>query len=142
MNRRFAQLAFLVPALALFAAAAWMMLKGRHPTGEGLVGTISEGGASLKSTSITLPTDEPVLPGGAASDIVANNCTACHSSEMILMQPPLDAKTWGSEIAKMRTAYKAPLDAKDDAAIVKALLTLPSQQRTEKALSVARPARR
>ncbi|MFX7621061.1 hypothetical protein ABTJ52_22125, partial [Acinetobacter baumannii] len=66
--------------------------------------------------------------GGAASDIITNNCTACHSPEMILMQPPLDAKTWGSEIDKMRSAYKAAIDPKDVPAITAALMKLPSQQ--------------
>ncbi|MGJ3648501.1 cytochrome C nitrite reductase [Sphingomonas sp. GlSt437] len=127
MNRLFAQLAFAVPALALFLAAAWMVLGGHRTTGPS--SAISEGGVSLKSTTITLPTTEPVLPGGAKSDIITNNCTACHSPEMILMQPPLDAKTWGTEIDKMRSAYKAAIDPKDVPAITAALLALPSQRK-------------
>jgi mono/diheme cytochrome c family protein len=128
MNRQLSLLAFAVPALILFAAAAWMVLGGRHPGTVGGGSSIAEGGVSLKSTTIALPTEEPVLPGGAASEIITNNCTACHSPEMILMQPPLDAKTWGAEVAKMRTAYRAAIDPKDDSAIVKALMALPTQQ--------------
>ena len=129
MNRQLGLLAFAVPALALFLAATWMVIGG-HRAGRLPVGpAISVGGVSLASTSITLPTDEPVLPGGAASDIITNNCTACHSAQMITMQPPLDAKTWGAEVAKMRTVFHAAVDPKDDAAIVKALLALPQQRK-------------
>lgn len=127
MSRRLALLAFIIPALALFVAAAWTVLGGRKSGGVG-PGAISQGGVLLKSTSITLPTDEPVFPGGAASDVLTNNCTACHSAEMILMQPPLDAKTWNAEVTKMRTVFHAAIDEKDQPAIVTALLALPAQR--------------
>lgn len=128
MSRRLAQLAFAIPALALFIAAAWMVLGGHRPgSGGDMAGAISQGGVSLKSTQIALPTDEPVLPGGAASDIITNNCTACHSVEMIEMQPPLDAKTWTAEVTKMRMVFHAAVDEKDVPAIVAALSALPTQ---------------
>ena len=129
MNRQLSLLAFAIPALLLFLAAAWMVLGGHRPTpGAAPSSAITMGGTSLKSTSIMLPANEPSLPGGPATEIVTNNCTACHSVEMITMQPPLDAKTWGAEITKMRSVYHARIDEKDDPALVKALMGLPSQQ--------------
>ncbi len=131
MNRQLGLLAFAVPALALFFAAAWMVLGG-HRTGKAVpTSTISLGGVALASTTITLPSAEPTLPGGAASEIITNNCTGCHSVEMITMQPPLDAKAWGAEVTKMRGAYHAAIDAKDDPALVKALMALPSQRKRQ-----------
>lgn len=140
MNRQLGLLAFAVPAVALFMAAAWMVMSGHRPGAEP-AGTLSQGGVSLRSTKISLPTDEPVLPGGAASDIVTNNCTGCHSVEMIEMQPPLDAKTWAKEIDKMRTAYHAAVDPKDDAAIITALMALPTQRPTVAAVTGPKPKR-
>ena len=128
MNRQLSLLAFAIPALMLFLAAAWMVLGGYKPKGAAPA-AITMGGTSLASTKIALPTDEPQL-AGAATEIITNNCTACHSVEMIQMQPPLDAKTWGAEVTKMRTVFHAAIDAKDDPAIVTALLALPTQQKT------------
>lgn len=127
MNRQLSLLAFAIPALMLFLAAAWMVLGGHGPKNKA-PGSITVGGIALASTTIALPTDEPQLTG-AAAEIITNNCTACHSVEMIRMQPPLDAKTWGAEVTKMRNVFHAAIDAKDDAAIVAALLALPTQQK-------------
>lgn len=77
--------------------------------------------------SIELPADRRALPAGAANDLIAQNCTGCHSGEMLTTQPPLDAKTWAAEIAKMRKVYHAPVDPADDARLVAALSALPGQ---------------
>ncbi|WP_010219124.1 hypothetical protein [Sphingomonas sp. PAMC 26621] len=81
---------------------------------------------ALTSQSITLPPETATLP--ASAEILTTNCTACHSAEQLLTQPKLDAKTWTTEIGKMRTAYKASIDPKDDPRILAALLTLPNQK--------------
>lgn len=77
---------------------------------------------ALTSAAITLPPETLVLP--ASVEVVTTNCTACHSPEMILSQPALDAATWQKEIDKMRTAYHASIDPKDDARLVAALVRL------------------
>ncbi len=77
---------------------------------------------ALRSAAITLPADRITLP--PAAEIVTINCSACHSPEMILSQPALDAATWQKEIDKMRTAYHASIDPEDDKALVAALMTL------------------
>lgn len=78
----------------------------------------------LTSQSMTLPDEKVTLP--ASADIVTANCTACHSPELILTQPKLKPEQWLAEVTKMRGAYKATIDEKDDARIVAALLTLQS----------------
>lgn len=80
----------------------------------------------LVSKSIDLPDDGAPLPEAAA--IVTQNCTGCHSSEMLTTQPVLDAKTWAAEIDKMRKVYHAPVDASDDARLIAALTALPTQR--------------
>jgi cytochrome c5 len=68
---------------------------------------------ALKSVSVDLPFGDRTFPDGPGADLVTNNCLACHSAGMILNQPALSKAQWHSEVEKMRTAYKAPIDAKD-----------------------------
>lgn len=81
-------------------------------------------GPLLRSKTIALPEDRVSLPQSAGNDLVTENCTGCHSVEMITTQPQLDAKTWTAEIAKMRSVYHAPIDAADDDRLVSALVAL------------------
>ena len=81
---------------------------------------------ALTSQTIALPDETATLP--ASAEILTTNCTACHSPEMLLTQPKLDAKTWTAEVAKMRSVYKAAIYPKDDPKLVAALLTLPNQK--------------
>jgi cytochrome c553 len=70
----------------------------------------------LKSVNIDLPTGDRMFDG-PGSDAANNNCLACHSAGMVLNQPKLSKAQWQAEVDKMRTAYKAPIDSKDDDAI-------------------------
>ena len=58
------------------------------------------------------------IAGGPSAEAVNSNCLSCHSAEMVLDQPKLSAIEWQGVVTKMRTAYRAPIDATDDAAIV------------------------
>jgi hypothetical protein len=73
---------------------------------------------AITSTSVDLPPGDSLFPGGASADAINNNCLACHSDDMVLNQPPLPKATWEAEVHKMITAYKAPVDEGDVAAIV------------------------
>ena len=72
---------------------------------------------TLKSVSIDLP-DRGTMFSGPGSDVVNNNCLACHSAGMVLNQPALSAAAWQAEAEKMIHVYKAPVDEKDVPAIV------------------------
>ena len=74
----------------------------------------------LKSDSIDVP-DRGTMFSGPGSDIVNNNCLACHSAGMVLNQPVLPVATWKAEAEKMIHVYKAPVDEKDVPAIVEYL---------------------
>ena len=73
-----------------------------------------------KSVKIDLSNYGPYFTG-EGSDPVNANCTACHSAEMVLTQPPLSKATWAAEVAKMTKVYKASVDEKDIPAIVEYL---------------------
>ncbi len=78
---------------------------------------------TLKSVSIDLP-DRGTMFSGPGSDVVNNNCLACHSAGMVLNQPALPAAAWQAEAEKMLHVYKAPIDEKDVPAIVAYLVRI------------------
>jgi hypothetical protein len=78
---------------------------------------------ALKSDSIDLP-DRATMFAGPGSQVVNNNCLACHSAGMVLNQPMLPAATWRAEALKMIHVYKAPVDVKDVPDIVDYLVKL------------------
>jgi mono/diheme cytochrome c family protein len=73
---------------------------------------------AFKSQRVDLPADAAVFPDGPNVKIVNQNCLACHSADMVLDQPLLPRATWAAEVAKMRNAYKAPLQDADIPLIV------------------------
>ena len=97
---------------------AFVLLAACHPAAE------TPKQITLTSQSITLPVETATLP----AEILSVNCAACHSPEMILSQPKLKPEQWQAEVTKMRGAYKASIDEKDDAKIIAALLALPNQK--------------
>ena len=118
--------------LAVFAvlAMSWMALVHRLDPAATPVPTatssVSGGGITLTSDRIALPDETATLPAG--SDVIAANCTACHSPEMILAQPKLNAEKWPATTDKMRGVYKAPIAPADDTALIAALTALPTQR--------------
>ena len=79
---------------------------------------------SLKSVSVDLPFGDRMFPDGPGADLVNGNCLACHSVGMVLNQPALSEAQWRTEVEKMRTAYKAPIDPKDVDKIIRYLYDL------------------
>ena len=88
-------------------------------------GAVSSGGVTLKSTSVTLPSDERQFSGGPAASAINANCLTCHSAGMVLNQPHLAKADWEAEVGKMRKVYGAPVDPSDVPAIVAYLAALP-----------------
>lgn len=68
---------------------------------------------------IDLPFGDDVgFPAGPGSDVIASNCTACHSADHTLNQPALSREEWHAVVDKMITAYKAPITPEDARVIV------------------------
>ena len=84
----------------------------------------AEGKLSLKSVNVDLPAGDDTFPNGPGADAINNNCLACHSAGMVLNQPALPKAEWEAEVDKMRTAYKAPIDANDVDAILGYLVSI------------------
>ena len=78
---------------------------------------------TLKSVSVDLP-DRGTMFSGPESDVVNNNCLACHSAGMVLNQPRLSKQAWTAEVHKMINNYKAPVAPEDVGAIVDYLTAL------------------
>lgn len=83
-------------------------------------GSIALAAEAPKSVKIDLSNPGPYFTG-EGSDPVNANCTACHSAEMVLAQPPLAKATWQAEVTKMVKVYKASVDETDIPAIVEYL---------------------
>lgn len=64
--------------------------------------------------------DSPVpLKPGPGDDVASAQCNACHTSDYIVMNSTfLTADQWKAEVAKMRTAFGAPIDDATAAEIV------------------------
>jgi len=116
-SRRFGPAMLAAAAFALGGAA----IAAKHGP---VTKSVSRGGVTLTSSTLSLPEEKAAFPEGAAGELITNNCSACHSAEMILNQPLLGAEKWKAEIDKMRGTYHAQIAPDDDAALVAALTGL------------------
>jgi hypothetical protein len=85
---------------------------------------VTGGGVTLHSVSVEFPDPARMFPGDSKADAINNNCLACHSAGMVLTQPALSRAEWQSEVEKMRSTYKAPVEESDVPAIVDDLVAL------------------
>ena len=65
--------------------------------------------ANFAAINLSLPTGAAVFPAGQGSDIANANCLICHSTDMVLRQPPLTVAEWNTEINKMKASFGAPI---------------------------------
>jgi cytochrome c5 len=86
--------------------------------------TVTGAGVALRSVNVDFPDPGRMFPGDTKADAINNNCLACHSAGMVLTQPALSRAEWQSEVEKMRSTYKAPVEQTDVPAIVDYLVAL------------------
>jgi hypothetical protein len=77
--------------------------------------SVSPGGPVV---SISLPYDEPALPSGPHRQDFQIACSTCHSTRLVMTQPPFAKTKWGEVVHKMVTTYGAPLSPKEEALAV------------------------
>lgn len=65
----------------------------------------------FKTVNVALSPGEAMFPPGHGAEIANANCVMCHSTGMVLHQPPLTFDEWKTEIMKMRAAFGAPIPA-------------------------------
>jgi mono/diheme cytochrome c family protein len=68
--------------------------------------------SALLGCHVAVAADAPVpLKEGAGDDVTAAYCSACHTSNYIVMNSAfLTADAWKAEVTKMRSAFGAPID--------------------------------
>lgn len=67
---------------------------------------------------LELPKDEPMLKAGAGVELVKSACSACHSHDYIVTQPPLNRAQWTANVEKMKARFGAPLSTNEIPALV------------------------
>jgi mono/diheme cytochrome c family protein len=78
----------------------------------------------LSAVNVSLPLGQSTFPPGPGADIANSNCVICHSTGMVLRQPPLTLSEWKTEIMKMRNAFGAPIPADQIDALARYLNTI------------------
>jgi len=84
-------------------------------------------GPSAAPESLPLPQDEPAIPPGPNREQFATACITCHSTRLIMNQPPLTEAQWTASVRKMVSAYGAVIPPPLEKEIVAYLVAL--QQR-------------
>jgi hypothetical protein len=80
-------------------------------------------GTLLPVQSIVLPYDEPELPPGPDQRTFATSCTICHSTRLVMTQPPFPRKQWAEVVHSMVKTYGAPIAPGAEEQIVDYLMT-------------------
>jgi hypothetical protein len=73
---------------------------------------------------IVLPQDEPELPSGPHQRTFAVSCTICHSTRLVMTQPPFPQQQWADVVHKMVKTYGAPITPEAEGQIVDYLTTV------------------
>ncbi len=74
--------------------------------------------ASLPVETIVRPHDEPELPAGPHQRTFVASCTICHSTRLVMTQPPFAQKQWAEVVHKMVKTYGAPITAEAEGQVV------------------------
>ena len=72
--------------------------------------------------TLNLPQVDPQLPPGEGRNVVEVRCAVCHTPHYIMNQPPFSRKVWTAEVAKMQTAFGAPIPDPDAVKIINYLV--------------------
>jgi hypothetical protein len=80
----------------------------------------------LPVQTILLPHDEPDLPLGPHRETFIRYCTLCHSTRLVLTQPPFPKAKWEEIVQKMINpkVYGAPIPAREKPRIVEYLVAI------------------
>lgn len=122
--RRFSSRAALAVACLLTLAMAAVRPTLAAENAPAAPSTVTGAGVTLHSVNVDFPDPGRMFPGDTKADAINNNCLACHSAGMVLTQPALSRAEWQSEVEKMRSTYKAPVEESDVPAIVDYLVAL------------------
>jgi hypothetical protein len=122
----------LLLAIVLFAVAGVASYFGTRGSG---VGALPQPGSPVDAlpqlnspvVSITLPIEEPDVPSGPHQQQFQVACTICHSTRLVLTQPPFSKAKWGEIVKKMADVYGAPISVDDQGRLVEYLTAIRGQ---------------
>ena len=82
--------------------------------------------ADLPVQTIALPHVEPDPPPGPHRETFIRYCTLCHSTRLVLTQPPFPKAKWEEVVQKMMNpkVYGAPIPAEEKPRIVEYLVAI------------------
>lgn len=122
------------PTPAMPAAAAPGATSGPTVSGS------ASAGASARSSVAALPVAQLSLKPGDGANLVAVNCTVCHSLAPIVRHEGFTKEVWASEVGKMRQTYGCPIDDATAARIIAYLqgnYSTPPPSATNESMAVA-----
>jgi mono/diheme cytochrome c family protein len=122
--RRPQRVAIVLTVLVGVIATAVAYLGTREGTQAPVSPPAAPAGATLPLETVVLPHDEPDLPPGPYQRTFATSCTICHSTRLVMTQPPFPRKTWEEEVHKMVKTYGAPINPDEEEQIVDYLMTV------------------
>jgi mono/diheme cytochrome c family protein len=123
--------------IALAASLTWPRSASSEPAAKAPVNETAKAPIPKWSkVSVDLPVSQIPFPPGAGSVIANAYCLICHSTGMVLRQPPLTQDEWTGEINKMRSAFGAPLPADQVEALAKYLRSINGRDSTGKQVTV------
>jgi sulfite dehydrogenase (cytochrome) subunit B len=103
---------------------SWLLFVTLALAGAGIALSANPAAPPRGTATIALPADVgPTFKPGPGVETARENCTTCHSSAYVAIQPPLTAKQWAAEVTKMQKAYGAPISAGAVASLVNYLAT-------------------
>lgn len=111
----------------------------RHAIAVCLLVCAGAAGAQVGVSTVDLPPDKVEFRPGPGVDTARANCITCHSAQYIYTQPPLSREQWRAEVAKMRSAYGAPIPADADNTIADYLFGQNGKTEGGKAETAQRP---
>ncbi len=79
---------------------------------------------TLPQQTIVLPHEEPELPPGPHQRTFVASCTVCHSTRLVMTQPPFARKKWTEVVHKMVKTYGAPIDPAAEGQVVDYLVAV------------------
>ena len=127
MNAKLKRMALMLGAPIVLGAVAGLI--GQHYLPESIAAQAARQAAiappvHLTVLNVTLPPGESAFPPGPGVEIANANCVLCHSTGMVLRQPPLTVGEWKTEIMKMRSAFGAPITPDQIDALARYLNTI------------------
>ena len=88
------RVAIVLTVLVGVIATAVAYLGTRESTQAPVSPPAAPAGTTLPVETIVLPHDEPELPSGPHQRTFAASCTICHSTRLVMTQPPFPQKQW------------------------------------------------